>query len=248
MPALLQDVSPNRIALIKPSALGDIMHSLPVLTALRQRFPSAHITWVVNRIYEPLLRNHPDLDDVLPFDRHAFHLGWLNGFWRFAQFLRQLRARRFDLVIDLQGLFRTGCMSLASGAKYRLGLASAREGARWFYTAALDDGSGTVHAVDRYWRVVDAFGAGGADKQFRLPVEETAKQWVRNQLGNCPRPWLAVGVGARWLTKRWPPEHFASLRSRRSNNLAARQYSSAPPMRPSQRDWPANGLRVPSAI
>jgi heptosyltransferase I len=211
MPTSLLGVSPKRIALIKPSALGDIMHSLPVLTALRQRFPAAHITWVVNRIYEPLLRNHPDLDDVLPFDRQVFRSGLLSGAWKFAQFLRQLRDRHYDLVIDLQGLFRTGFLSLVSGAKHRVGLASAREGARWFYTAAIDDGSGTEHAVDRYWRVVDALGAGDVKKQFRLPVEESAKQWVRSQLGDCPRPWLAVGVGSRWLTKRWPPEHFAAL-------------------------------------
>ena len=67
----LKDCVPRRVALIKPSALGDIMHSLPVLTALRQRFSEAHITWVVNRIYEPLLRHHPDLNHVLPFDRQA---------------------------------------------------------------------------------------------------------------------------------------------------------------------------------
>ena len=207
----LHDCSPRRIALIKPSALGDIMHSLPVLTALRQHYPAAHITWVVNRIYEPLLRNHPDLDGVLPFDRQLFRAGWLRGTWRFGQFLRQLRGENFDLVIDLQGLLRTGFMSLVTGAKRRLGLASAREGARWFYTDIINDQNSAVHAVDRYWRVVEAMGAVSSQKQFRLPVEEAALQWVRSQLGNCPRPWLAVGVGSRWLTKRWPPEHFATL-------------------------------------
>ena len=63
----------ERIALLKPSALGDIIHSLPVLTALRHRFPHAHITWVVNRAYEPLLLGHPDLDETLPFDRRRSH-------------------------------------------------------------------------------------------------------------------------------------------------------------------------------
>src|SRR6476646_2008212 len=67
----LTDLNPERIALIKPSALGDIVHALPVLTALRRRYPAAHITWVVNRGYEPLLRGHPDLDATLAFDRRG---------------------------------------------------------------------------------------------------------------------------------------------------------------------------------
>src|SRR6266576_3989018 len=100
----LRDYAARRIALIKPSALGDIVHALPVLTALRRRFPAAHITWVVNRGYEPLLRGHPDLDATLPFDRGAGRLGRLDAFFRHARFLRRLRACRFDLIVDLQGL------------------------------------------------------------------------------------------------------------------------------------------------
>ena len=68
----LDALSPKRIALIKPSALGDIVHALPVLSALRRRFPDSHITWVVNRAYEPLIAGHPDLTETLPFDRGAF--------------------------------------------------------------------------------------------------------------------------------------------------------------------------------
>ena len=75
---------PRRVAGIKPSALGDILNSLPVLTALRERFPEAHLTWVVNRAYEPLLRGHPHLDAVLPFDRGALRRGVLSGGMAFA--------------------------------------------------------------------------------------------------------------------------------------------------------------------
>ena len=67
----LDRLTPSRILLIKPSALGDIVHSLPVLSALRRRFPSAHLTWLVNRAYEPLIAGHPDLDATLIFDRGA---------------------------------------------------------------------------------------------------------------------------------------------------------------------------------
>src|SRR5262245_31865471 len=129
----LTQLRPRRIALIKPSALGDIVHSLPVLTALRSRFPRAHITWIVNRGYAPLLEGHPDLDETLPFDRGAFRTGYIQGTMRFAGFVRELWRRQFDLVIDLQCLFRTGMMAFASGAARRIGLLDAREGSRLFY-------------------------------------------------------------------------------------------------------------------
>ncbi|MCS6852583.1 MAG: glycosyltransferase family 9 protein [Gemmataceae bacterium] len=216
MPRLpLTRLMARRIALIKPSALGDIVHSLPVLTAVRRRFPRAHITWVVNRSYEALLRGHPDLDETLPFDRGASRRGvWQAGEGWF-QFLGELRRRRFDLVIDLQGLLRTGLMTAATGARRRLGLSSAREGAGWFYTDVVRDADHVgSHAVDRYWRVAEALGVGEGPKEFRLPSWPEARDWARRELANWPRPWLMVGVGARWPTKRWPAEHFAALARR----------------------------------
>ncbi|MBM4072190.1 MAG: glycosyltransferase family 9 protein [Planctomycetes bacterium] len=207
----LQELTPRRIALVKPSALGDIANSLPVLTALRRRFPDAHITWIVNRGLEPLLRGHPDLDETLPFDRQRFRRGFFRASLGFTTFLRRLRLQRFDLAVDLQGLLRTGLMSLATGAARRVGMSCAREGARWFYTdvVPVPDPENT-HAVERTWTVARALGCQD-DKVFRLPVDELASAWALEQLHGRPRPWLAVGVGARWLTKRWPPQHFAEL-------------------------------------
>ena len=150
---------PERIALIKPSALGDIMNCLPVLTALRQRFPQAQISWIVNRSFAPLLQNHPDLDEVIPFERNLTWFRPITGLSALGRFIRQLRERRFDLAIDLQGLFRTGLIAYITGAKRRVGLASAREGASWFYTEVVDDTIGSPHAVDRCWTVAEHFGA-----------------------------------------------------------------------------------------
>src|SRR5215470_12699520 len=96
----LRDLVPKRIALIKPSALGDIVHSLPVLTALRHRYPDAHIAWVANRGYAELLRGHPDLDDILPVDRGASKAGLFTAMRNYGRFFARLRQQRFDLVID----------------------------------------------------------------------------------------------------------------------------------------------------
>jgi len=210
----LRDYPAQRIVLIKPSALGDIVQTLPVLTALRRRYPEAHISWLVNRNYEGLLHGHPDLDEVLPFDRGATRFGLWKATVSYARFLRDFRARRFDLVIDLQGLLRSGLFTAASAAPRRVGLSSAREGAIWFYTDVVRVADfNAVHAVDRYWLVAEALGADGPI-EFRLPVRDAERAWVDEAIGDCPRPWLAFGVGSRWVTKRWPPEHFAELARR----------------------------------
>jgi heptosyltransferase-1 len=204
------NADPRRIAIIKPSALGDILNALPVLSALRRRFPQAHLAWIINQGYAPLLASHPDLDELIPFDRSSLHGGWFSGSIAFIRFLRQLRRQQFDLAIDIQGLLRSGLMTLATGAAVRLGLATAREGARWCYTHRIDDIDGVGHAVDRCWRVAEAMQTG-ASKRFRLPIAPDARTWALDRLHSLPRPWIAVGAGARWLTKRWPPDHFAEL-------------------------------------
>jgi lipopolysaccharide heptosyltransferase II len=210
----LDRIEAQRIALIKPSALGDIVHALPVLGALRQRFPTARIVWVVYRTYAELLEGHPDLDGILAFDRGR--PGWgVAAAAALADAIRRLRQERCDLVVDLQGLFRSGLLTWCSGARRRVGLFSAREGAQWTYTDVLSDPQGrtleSLHAVERYWLVADALGVGHLPKRFWLPLAEEDRSWCRQRLAPFPRPWLAVHLGTRWPTKRWPVEHFAEL-------------------------------------
>lgn len=208
---MLDALNPRRIVLIKPSALGDIVQALPVLAILRQRFPKAHISWVVNRGYVSLLEGHPHLNDIIPFDRSVWNRGWYHGLTATLRFCRQVRQRHFDLAIDLQGLLRSGIITGATGAPVRIGLSSSREGAAWFYTQVLKDHRETEHAVDRYWRVAEALGMGAEPKRFILPVNEKAEDATHDLLKGLPRPWIAVSVGSRWLTKRWPPSHFHDL-------------------------------------
>ena len=136
--AALRGLEPQRVCLIKPSSLGDVVHALPVLSSLRERWPHAHLAWVVNRGLRGLLDGHPDLDEVIPFDRSQVRWN-IGGIASISRFLLDLRRRRFDLAIDLQGLLRSGLMALATGATVRVGLADAREGSR-----TLLHGSGRV--------------------------------------------------------------------------------------------------------
>jgi heptosyltransferase-1 len=219
MPAPLHELSPRRVALIKPSALGDLVHTLPVLSALRARFPDAHLAWVVNDVYEPFLAGHPHLDATIVFPRSRFRHGILPSVRAVAELVRRLRRESFDLVVDLQGLLRSGLLTLASGAPRRVGLDTAREGAAHFYTDVVSvPKDRPLHAVDRLWCAAQALGAGHQPKRFVLPVEPLAAEWAGQQLSGLPRPWLMVAAGARWQTKRWSVEHFATL-ARRSQSV-----------------------------
>jgi lipopolysaccharide heptosyltransferase I len=217
---LLTGYPARRIALLKPSALGDIVHSLPVLTALRRLYPTAHICWIVNRAYAGLLEGHRDLDELLPFDRGALRRGMGSAVRNSWSFVRQLRARRFDLVIDLQGLLRSGLMALASGAPRRIGVADCREGAHLCYTDLVDGPDRErLHAVERCWLVVQALGGGDMPIEFHVPLQPAALDWASATLADCPRPWLVLAAGARWQTKLWPVEYFATLARRTQQQL-----------------------------
>ncbi len=208
----MTELTPRRIALIKPSALGDVIHSLPVLGTLRARFPDAHIAWIVNRAYQPLLDGHPCLTQTIPFDRGAMKGGVGTATRASLAFARRLRREHFDLVIDLQGLARSALMTLATGARRRVGLSTSREGARLAYTDIVNVPDPDLrHAIDHNWCVAESFGMGHLPKRFDVPVLPESRSWANAQLRDLPRPWLAFGVGARWLTKRWPPENFAEL-------------------------------------
>ena len=142
-------------------------------------------------------------------DRARVGLG-PRGLLAFAEFARGLRSRRFDLAIDLQGLLRSGLMTAATGSKIRVGLAQAREGATRFYTHGIGTPEGIEHAVDKLMAVVRAFGIMSGPV-FRPAISPADRAWAEGALSKVGRPRLVLNVGARWLTKRWPPERFAEV-------------------------------------
>ena len=209
-PRPLADLNPRRLCILKPSSLGDILHALPTLSALRALWPDAHIAWVVNRGLRALLDGHPLLDEVIPFDRSRAKVSPA-GIASMGRFLADIRGRRFDVVVDLQGLLRSGVMAWASGAPVRIGAANAREGSTRFYTHRVPPILPEPHAVDRLLAIPAALGGDISRPRFVLPPWDDARRWARATLAEVPRPRLVLNVGARWLTKRWPPEQFAEV-------------------------------------
>jgi len=207
----------RRILIIKPSSLGDIVHALPVLAALREAYPDAYIAWMVATPFVDLLRDHPMLDEVIPFDRRRYGRMWYNpaaalDFWRFVW---RVRRKRFDLIVDLQGLIRSGLLSLFSGAKTRIGFADAHEGAWLFYTRRVRCPREAEHAVDRNLCLACGLGLDVTTPRFPLAVTPQEKVEARNLLAggadSVPASFTAVVPGARWPSKIWPAEHYADL-------------------------------------
>ena len=218
--AHLLRLQPRRVCLIKPSSLGDVAHAFPLLASLRRHWPDARISWVVNRGLRSLLDGHPDLDEVIPFDRNQIRLDF-RALGSLGGFLLDLRRRRFDLTIDLQGLLRSGVMTAATAAPVRVGLASAREGAPFFYNYRVEQAAREIHAVDRLLTVAKAFGAATSALPTAVACSDEDRRWAQATLAPLPRPWVAINVGARWLTKQWPPAHFAEVARRAQSELNA---------------------------
>lgn len=200
-----QDV--RRIGVIKPSAFGDVVQTLPLLPVLKERFPQAAISWVIRSELADLVAGHPHLDEVVPFQRRG---GW--PAWR--TLLKTLRARRFDLVFDLQGLLRTGVMTWATRAPLRVGLQTAREGSQHACHLLLADSGPLVPASQRYWRVAEALGLGDRNRETLIGIPKRDVRWAETELAKLKGPVLAIHPGARWETKRWPVENFAVIASR----------------------------------
>ena len=218
--ACLRSLQPRRVCLIKPSSLGDIVHAFPLLAALRRHWPAAQLSWVVNRGLRSLLDGHPDLDEVIPFDRNQVRLR-PGAIGPLSRFLLDLRRREFDLAIDLQGLFRSGVMLKATGAAVRVGLSSAREGSWLFANHRVDVGDRESHAVAKLLKVAEACGASIEGQGGAVAYSAADLGWARAELARLPRPWVALNIGARWVTKRWPPEHFAAIARRAQAQLGA---------------------------
>ena len=212
----LSRVRARRVLVIKPSSLGDVVQALPVLHALRERFPDAHLAWLVSRACQDVVSGHPDLDERVVFDRERLRLAGPSPRpgAEFLALLRRLRRGRFDLVIDLQGLLRSGVMAYATGARRRVGLGRSRELAEWFYTDVVPVPTLQMPSVDRYWLVAEALGVGHEPKAFHIAVPDSARAWARERVAHLARPVLVVNPGARWLTKRWPADRFAALADR----------------------------------
>ena len=202
---------PRRILLVKPSALGDVVHGLPVASLLKRRWPHAHLAWLVSRPFAPLVQTCPAVDETVVFDRNrgaSVHVQRAAD----ADLGRRLRDGRYDLVVDLQGLFRSAWFARRTNAPVRVGFARPREWATWGYTHRVPEKPGIRHAIERNLDVAEALSCGRSPVEFPVettPADDAAIDDLLKPLQN--RPFALLMPGTNWPTKRWPAASFARL-------------------------------------
>lgn len=206
------------ILIVKLSAIGDVIHTLPSLAALRNLYPDAHITWAVEEAAADLVANHPYLDQVLISRRKSWvkniKEGEFQSTWReIRSFIKQLRSRRYDLVIDFHGLFKSSIIVFLSGGKRKLGYDSLQELSGLFYNEKIPEDM-NKHAVDRYLDFPRYLGAKTDKVEFILPLTDKTKASAQRLLDKQhlkEKQYIAVNPIAYWETKLWDNEKFAGL-------------------------------------
>lgn len=212
----MKNAEPKNILIIKPSALGDIVHALPVLPSLRSAFPTAKLTWLVNKNFAPLLECVDGLDEILQFDRKGMARWFCRtaDFRTLMQFRQTLRAGQFDLVLDLQGLLRSAIFAKMTGCPRRIGLKEAREFASLFYTCQVARPADSVHILDTYFAVLKEIGVETCRPDCRLTAPPAATASVQQKLQQnnlTPKQFIVLVPGSAHAYKCWPAAQFARV-------------------------------------
>jgi len=228
----------RKILLIKLSAIGDVVHTIPVLNKLRRRYPMAQLDWLVTPAIAELLRHHPAITSIIEFEREAWSTPWrLAPFVSYGRLATKLRAAGYDLVIDIHGQFRTAALTLATGASARIGFdrprasvwdasrpkseqarkhawQGAREGSWIAYTHHIPVPTLDLHAVDRYLNVGQILGLDREPADFSFPIPQSAYSRVDallTQHGANRTDMVIMAPGTIWETKHWGSDKFAKV-------------------------------------
>ncbi len=200
----------QRILIVRLSAVGDTILNLPLLCALRHRFPDAELGWVVARGAAPLLEGHACLDRLFvlkPDDQRS-----IGAYWRFIQTIRNWGP---ETVLDAQGLTKSAGIGWLSGAKKRIGLARSefegRELSTWINNCIITPNA--HHVIDRGLALLQAFGIHDPAIEYHVPSDSAIQMRVSEQISSLKLgpTWAILNVGAGWESKVWPNERYAAV-------------------------------------
>lgn len=184
-----------RLLIVKLSSLGDLFHALPAVHELKRGL-EATVDWVVQKEYGTLVRTFDDIERVIEFPRRNF-------LRKAAGFLRELRRREYDMVVDLQGLLKSALVSRLARGRRRIGPSFCREGSRFLYSEVAGPANEQRHAVERNRDAVRFLGLPVGEARFPVTFPDQAVAE--------PSPRLGVVPASRWASKNWPPECFVDV-------------------------------------
>ena len=209
-------MSDLRFLIVRLGSLGDVIHAIPAAAALRARYPDARIDWMVDPRYIELLQLVPGLDGLIAIDPRRSKAGLLAQLWA-------LRRRRYDAVVDLQGLIKSAALARAAGGRRTIGFPRAhlREAAaRVLYTEMPDPGSAT-HVIHKNLGLVAALGV--TDRTVSFPLRIPHKALIESVAARfAPAGYALLNPGAAWPNKRWPAGRFGALASTMRDRLGVR--------------------------
>jgi heptosyltransferase-1 len=211
-----------KILIIKLSAIGDVVQTLPALEAIKKKFPDSSITWLVEENAAGILEGHPFIDTILISHRKT----WLSmlknpvtfprGLVRIIRFLIDVRHAQYDIAIDFQGLLKSGILIGLARAVRKIGFDRTREFSYLFLNERLPAYDTEKHALQRYLDVARYLGAKEPSASCTLPIERErllAGEKIKT-LKPYGRRLIVINPGARWKTKLWPEKNFAELADR----------------------------------
>jgi heptosyltransferase I len=197
---------PRRVLIVLTGAIGDVIRALPLLGRIRRAWPDAYIGWAIEPKSEPLLQGHRWVNKLISYDRdHAP--------WSFLPFLQEIRAEQFDLVLDLQRHFKSGVISLVSGAAQRFGFAAAnsKEFNHLFATRCIAVQPRMRLKLLQYQAFADALDLPTAPIEFGLELPPAENRHSREFVAGVPRPMLGVILGSSWPSRLYFPELIAEV-------------------------------------
>jgi len=211
----------NKILVVRLSAIGDVLETLPAVHALRQGAPQAYIGWVLEEAPYSLLQGHPDIDGFFLFPKKelksAIHKKDMKKVKALLKQLGdELKKERFDLVIDMHNLFKSGVVALLSGVKERVGYDLYREGSRFFLTEHIRPPKGIIHFVDWQMNLVRQLSVGYPKVEFVLPYFAKEEEFIRDfrEKSGISGKFFCLAPGTSWPNKSWTSEGMARLSDR----------------------------------
>lgn len=200
---------PSRVLIIRPSALGDVCRSVPLAASLHAAWPQARVEWLVQDAFAPAVAAHPGVGGVVPFARSRLGQWFRPGVAVEAfNFVRGLAGAKYDVVIDAQGLLRSGVFALATRARLRVGFENARE-MGWLGTNIRVPAPRSMHAVDRMLKLLEPLGVPALrDLRLYVPPDSRAAGDRDERLRGR---FALLAPTSRWPGKRWATTRFVAL-------------------------------------